>query len=65
MHLPDCNPGAHDHDSNLAQFNASKKKELSEIEAFMHVLQDWVDEAKHELETPVAEEKPKWVPPKQ
>ena len=30
----------------------------------MHVLQDWVEETKHELETPV-EEKPKWVPPKE
>ena len=32
----------------------------------MHVLQDWVEETKHELEaTPAQEEKPKWVPPKE
>jgi|TARA_B110000238_G_C15988533_1_gene379195 hypothetical protein len=66
MHLPESKPGEHDHDSNLAHFNSTKKEELSQIETFMTVLHDWVEETKHELEaTPAQDEKPKWVPPKE
>ena len=66
MKLPESKPGEHCHDSNLVHFNETKKAELSQIEAFMHVLHDWAEETSHEIDALAAQnEKPKWVPPKE
>lgn len=37
-------------DENLVEFNQLKSKELKEIEGFMHILNDWVQEVTHDLE---------------
>ena len=50
MHLPEGKDDKHDHESHLHEYQATKKDEFDQIEQFMHVLHDWVEEKKHEME---------------
>ena len=51
MHCPESEDGQKEHDEKtLVEFNQMKKGELSAIQEFMHILQDWVEEKGHELQ---------------
>jgi len=51
MHVPDDEEGnPENHKEKLVEFNQMKKAELAQIENFIHIFNDWVEETLQEIE---------------
>ena len=48
MQLPEGDPGSHE---DLVEFNQLKNKEIKEMEHFIQILNEWVEESLHDLES--------------
>ena len=53
MHIPDCVEKKHDHESLLAEYTQSKRQQLAQVEEFIHILNDWIEEALPRLDNVV------------